>query len=163
MFESLDQEANATQFGLLVGKSQQAISKHVASGLLIKGQSYRQWLRYYCDHLSTHAAGRGGEKQVDLAQAKVEELTVKTELLALQRDEKLKLLCITEDVQNVLSDWASYTSREQSALIDKLILTIENKHNIEVDPELVNDIAFPVIQRIKDYAGKLARSLIAGV
>lgn len=62
MFDELDQKATASGFGRLVGKSQQAISKHVGSGLLISGQTYREWLKRYCDHLSTHAAGRGGEK-----------------------------------------------------------------------------------------------------
>lgn len=91
----------------------------------------------------------------------MEELAVKTELLYLQRDEKLKLLCVTDDVQQVLVDWASYASREQTSMIDKMILSIENKYSIEVEPETVKEIASPVIERIKDYAAKLAGSLIA--
>jgi len=51
-----------TEFGALVGISQQAVSELVQSGVLPAGAPWRTWLLAYCARLREQAAGRmGGE------------------------------------------------------------------------------------------------------
>lgn len=57
---NLDAVATNEGFGQLVGISRQAVAGHRKSGVLM-GQTYREWLLWYTDHLRRGAAGRGNE------------------------------------------------------------------------------------------------------
>lgn len=56
-----------SQFGDLVGISQQAVSELARRQILAEGGNAGDWLRSYCEHLREVAAGRGGEFSVELA------------------------------------------------------------------------------------------------
>lgn len=56
----LDAPCLQSDFGVMVGISQQAVSTHASSGLLKPGAPLREWLLAYCDHLREQAAGRSG-------------------------------------------------------------------------------------------------------
>lgn len=56
-----------SQFGELVGISQQAVSGLVLREILVEGEPLATWLLAYCEHLRTMAAGRGSDNSLVLA------------------------------------------------------------------------------------------------
>lgn len=56
-----------SEFGALVGISQRAVSEMLARGVIAEGENGGAWLRAYCEHLRTIAAGRAAAGDLDLA------------------------------------------------------------------------------------------------
>lgn len=159
----LDLQATASGFARLVGISQQAASKHASDGNLRRDGSYAEWLRDYCDHLRTHAAGRGGEKQADLAAAKTEEAQVKAALGRLTYNEKLGLLVLAEEAAQAITNWAGYANREIRGAVERLRQALEKEHGITIDAATLSDVVEPAIERIGEFAGDAAKGLTEGV
>lgn len=158
-FESFDltQPASQTNFARLLGISQQAVSAQVGKGVLPTGGTYLDWLREYYSHLSSQAAGRGGDSQMDVARATIEEKVTKTALARLQYHEELKRLIDIEEARQLLADWASFANRQFSQAYERLVLDIESQHDIAVSPELREKHAGTATQRIRSYVEKLSR------
>lgn len=55
-----------SEFGALVGISQRAVSEMLARGVIAEGENGGAWLRAYCEHLRTIAAGRAAAGDLDL-------------------------------------------------------------------------------------------------
>ncbi|WP_225548144.1 terminase small subunit [Chromobacterium violaceum] len=66
MVASLDRTGTQSEFGQLVGISQQAVSELMARGILVPGDQLRGWLQAYCSNLREQAAGRATEGGVSL-------------------------------------------------------------------------------------------------
>lgn len=64
----LKQVIDQKGFGGIVGISQPAVSQMIAKGVLSPGGTGRQWIAEYCSHLREVAAGRGANKDIDLAE-----------------------------------------------------------------------------------------------
>ena len=160
--EYLDQPATATEFGRLVGVTQQAISKQVVAGVFENCRTLREWLLAYCDHLREQAAGRGGSLQETLAAARAEEATVKSAVLRLQYQEKLGTLVAVEDARQALERWATFANREMKACIERLVSEVQAAHSIDVSADLVNPLVESTANRVADYAQKLGESIAAG-
>lgn len=158
----LDQVATQSGFADLVGVTQPAIAKLVEKDVLRRGLSFRAWLESYCQNLRDQAAGRGASNQVQLNEAKIEESTVKTALNRLQYYEKIGELISAADCERVLREWASYSNREYSTGVDKLVAQIEAEHKVIVDPIMVKNIVSPTVERIQGFAEKLGDDLVEG-
>ncbi len=158
----LDIGATQQAFADLVGVSQQAISKQVEKGVLRPGQTMRQWLLAYCEHLRDQAAGRGGDDQANLTRARAEEAQMKTANLRLDYNMKLGAVVVAKDAADAIGDWCRFANREYLQGLNNIVLEIQSAHNITVDNELVERIAHPTIERIKGHADKLGRDLVAG-
>jgi len=156
---NLDDRANQTTFGDLVGASQQAISKHVHAGTLLEGDTYRGWLSAYTEKLREEAAGRGGSQQETLSKAKTEESQVKTSLNRLEYNKKIGVLVSSDEAGAALTDWAGYANREYKSGLEKIIQSLEGEHGISIDRAMVNKIAGSTTERIQSYAHKLGASL----
>jgi len=61
---NLESVCSQTEFGALVGVSQQAVSEMLARGVLTAGQSAAEWLLDYCANLREQAAGRGADGEL---------------------------------------------------------------------------------------------------
>lgn len=62
-------------FGGLVGISQQAVSDLVGRAVLRDGDTARTWLKAYCEHLRTMAAGRDPDGELSTERARVARAT----------------------------------------------------------------------------------------
>lgn len=152
---NLDEVASQTGFADILGISQQAVSKQVKKGTLSQGGTYGDWLHEYYDHLADQAAGRGGEGQMDVARATIEEKQTKTALNRLQYHEKLGRLVDIEEARSLLSDWASFTNRQLRQAFERFSLEVESQLDVEVPPELREKYAGAAIERIRGYVQKL--------
>lgn len=90
-----------SEFGALVGVSQQAISDLVARGVLQPGQASGQWLHAYAAHLREQAAGRGADGQ--LAANRAEESRVRREKLELELAEMRREVASVVLIDQVLA------------------------------------------------------------
>jgi len=158
-FMDIDSQVSASAFGRLVNISQQAVSKHVADGHLRKSGTLAEWLFDYCEHLRVQAAGRGGDKQADLAAAKTEEAQVKAALGRLAYNEKLGTLVIAEDAAQAVVNWAAYANREIRGAVERLRQALEKEHGISIDASTLSDVVEPAIERIGEFAGDVAEGL----
>ncbi|MEH6825641.1 MAG: hypothetical protein V7629_17220 [Motiliproteus sp.] len=158
MSKSLDllEPAKQAVFARLVGVSQPAINKQIEKGVLIRGGSYQEWLNSYIEQLRSQAAGRGGDKQANLTQARIEESEVKTALGRIQYHEKLGSLVILEEARAFLMDWAAYANREFRQANERLVLDIKSMLDVDVPDELRDKHVGAAIERVKSYALKLA-------
>ena len=154
----LEAPANQTRFARLVGASQPSISKHVEKGRLPRDGSYKVWLIAYSEHLRDEAAGRGGSLSDELSAARIEESRVKSANGRLDYLAKIAELIPREFSAKVLKDWASYANREFASAISTLVAEVQAEYDVDIDSELVNKIAGPTTERIRDHAGKLAKS-----
>ena len=160
--EGLQAVASQTIFARLVGVSQQTISKQIEKGILSKEGTYRDWLLSYTDHLREQAAGRGGDNQLDIARATIEEKAVKTALGRITYHEKLGTLVDKEETQTFLSDWAGYSNKQFLQAFERLILDIQSQFDVTVPPELREKHAGSAIERVRGYALKLGEDSHSG-
>lgn len=64
---NLSETMTQSEFGQLVGVSQQAVSDLLKRDVLLPAQPASVWLHAYCSHLREHAAGRAASGDLDLA------------------------------------------------------------------------------------------------
>ena len=154
----LNEKANQTRFARLVGASQPSISKHLEKKRLPRDGTYQDWLLAYGQHLRDEAAGRGGSLTDELAAARIDESRIKSANGRVDYLAKIEVLIPRDFCATVLKDWAGYANREFATAFSSLVSDVQAEHDIDIDDELVNKIAGPTTERIKDYAGKLAES-----
>ncbi|MDE1715734.1 terminase small subunit [Chromobacterium amazonense] len=68
MVDALSRVGTQSEFGQLVGISQQAVSELVSRGVLAQGGTLIAWLQSYCANLREQAAGRASNGELDLVQ-----------------------------------------------------------------------------------------------
>lgn len=153
---NLSEQAKQTVFAQLVGVSQPAINKQIEKGVLIRGGSYQDWLNSYIEQLRDQAAGRGGDKQANLTQARIEESEMKTATMRIQYHEKLGTLVVLAEAQALLVNWAAYANREFRQANNRLVLDIKSMLGVDVPDELRDKHVGAAIERVKAYGLKLA-------
>ena len=157
-FPCLDKKASQSAFARLVGVSQPAIKGHVGK-VLRQGESLEQWVKTYCEHLRTEAAGRGGDDQASLTRSRIHSENVKAANGLLDYQAKLGNLVQASAAEEVLVEWADYTAREIDSCVEALVHEIESKHDISIDEETVNNLVGAAIGRIGGYAAKLGQRI----
>jgi len=162
-FECLDEKANQSSFGRLVGIRQPSVKDFIDKGVLIPGQTLKEWLLQYSQRMRDQAAGRGGNDQVNLTRARSDEAVMKTAKMRLEYSREIGVLIYTKDAADAINDWCRFGNREWSQGTHRLVSEIQNKHGIEVDNELVESIVGPTTERIKDHAGELGRGLVSRI
>ncbi len=63
----LNYHPTQTEFAVIVGISQPAVSGLLARGIIREGGTVGEWVEQYCDHLREQAAGRAASGDLDLA------------------------------------------------------------------------------------------------
>ena len=158
----LDQTPSQAGLARSIGLSEAAVSKMASKKMFPKGGTFGDWLHAYCSHLREQAAGRAGDKQVNLTARRAEESEMKTNLLRLEYQQKLGVLIPSEMAEEVLRDWAGFANREYGICTENIVAAIESEHGIPVDREKVSKYAGSTIERIRDHAAELGRHLGAG-
>lgn len=158
---SVNLSATATQSGFaeLVGTSKQAVQKHAAKIGLKKGGTYADWLRIYCEHLRTEAAGRGGESMQDLTRQRILESEQKTLAMMLDNQEKLGALVSVEDVSAVFDEFSGSVPTAINSAGESIQAAIESKHSITLDDEIVHGPLRATADRIAVAARKLSEDI----
>ncbi|MBM7424966.1 hypothetical protein [Spongiibacter marinus] len=149
----LDAQAKQADFAELVGATQQAVGKHVASGLLERGASYRVWLATYCEKLRTEASGRvqsNARERRDLAQAAESEAKAAMTMRQLWREDELIL--DLETVRQVMSEWSTIGKNEFLGAVDSIITAIESEHGITVDRDTLQRDVETALRAIGSYS-----------
>ena len=134
MIKNIDSKATQKGFGELVGVSQQAISKHVDTGLLKKNQNYRTWLISYCEKLRDEASGRGNDAQGELTRARTRDANASSELKYITIKEKAGELVPTSEIEPLLTAMFTAARTELLSLPDKLSNELKALYDVEVDP-----------------------------
>jgi len=156
----LEQAPSQAGFAATVGLSQPAVSRIVRKGIVPAGGTFGEWLQAYCSHLREQAAGRAGDKQVNLTARRAEESEMKTNLLRLEYQQKLGVLILAEMAEDVLRDWAGFANREYGISTENIVAAIESEHGIAIDREQVAKIAGATIERVRTHAEAIGRRLL---
>lgn len=80
----LDSPMTQAEFGSLIDMSQQAVSDLVRRGILPDGAPACEWLVAYCTHLRGIAAGRGGDKALELTAERARLASEQADRIAMQ-------------------------------------------------------------------------------
>lgn len=89
---NLDGKLTQSEFGDLIGISQQAVSNLIGRGVLDQNQSGAAMLRAYCAHIREVAAGRDNGGQLNLTQERAKLARASTVRVSLQNGERQKRL-----------------------------------------------------------------------
>src|SRR5690606_21772953 len=122
-----------SQFAKIVGVSQPLVFKLLDRGTLQPGDTMGEWLLAYCASLREVAAGRGGDEQVAMAEARARQARFDADLRELEFFEKIGALVQVEDIEPLLSGWAATGRAELLHAVDTIIAGIESRYGIEID------------------------------
>lgn len=148
----LDAKANQTQIGLVIGKSQQAVSKLAAKAGLKSDSTNGEMLRGIFERLTDEAAGRGGEYQQLLTIARIRAENGKADLAELSIKEKAGELVLATEVEPIMLRMVTAARQELLTLPGKIASDMKMLHGIDIDESLVTE-------RIHDSLKHLATSL----
>tara|TARA_R100001143_G_scaffold31127_1_gene30198 strand:- start:22371 stop:22868 length:498 start_codon:yes stop_codon:yes gene_type:complete len=155
----LQGKASQTLFAQLVGVSQQVIALKVKDGILPRDGTYAEWLALYCDRLRNEAAGRAGEAQNRLTEARIAEAQESTAEKKQRRLKDAKQLLQRADVEVLILELPRIT-RQQIMTTGELIQeALEAKHGLELTDDDIQEPLRSALGRIADHAGKLAESI----
>lgn len=162
MSDLLKSKATQATFAELVGVSRQAIQKQASRLGLKTGGTHAEWLRIYCEHLRTEAAGRGGDAMGDLTRQRISESEQKT--LAMQLDNLVKLgeLVSVEDMRRVFDEFSALVPATYNGAAETILESIESRHSITLDDELVHAPIRTAGERLAGAARKLGERLREG-
>lgn len=152
----IDKPVSQGRFGTLIGITQQAVAKHVASGVLRDGATLGEWIRSYCEKLRAEASGRASDDSLALTRAKTREALSKAQLSELNYHRELEQLVPAEAVEPMLQSWAVSGRAEVTRAIESVIAAIESKHKIEIERELYEKPLRAALDAIASYPKELA-------
>lgn len=158
----LDQPVSQSQFGALVGVSQQAISSMVQKGVLSPDGTLSEWLLAYCARLRTESAGRGLETQEELNRARIREATINANLKDLDYWERINALVAVDDVQRLLDGWAARAASDVQHAFEQLADAIKSKYGVTLEDGDIDGIAAPAFRAIQSYPKNLIDDFDAG-
>jgi hypothetical protein len=149
LFDQLDNPATQSGFGVLVGISQQAVSKLVTKGVIPKAGSYREWLLAYTDALRTTASGR--EEEARLTSARIREADASAALKELNFHKQAETLVEVSAIEPLLISWAARALSAVQAAEAKIIEGLESKHGLSIDVDLISGPLRSALKTIADH------------
>lgn len=159
MSDVLKEKANQASFAELVGVSKQAIQKVAGRIGLRKGGTHAEWLRIYCEHLRTEAAGRGGESAQDLTKQRILESKEKTLSMSLDNLEKLGHLVSVEEMSSVFDELGAAVPVAFNGAAESILSSIESKYSINLDDDLVHGPLRAAVERLAGATRKLSEGV----
>jgi transcriptional regulator with XRE-family HTH domain len=145
----LDIEATQSGFGILVGISQQAVSKLVFKGVIPKAGTYREWLQAYTSSLRTTASGR--EEEASLTASRIREADASAALKELNFHKQAENLVEVAALEPLLASWAARGRSAVQAAEAKIIEGLESKYGLELDEQLVMEPLRSALKTIANY------------
>lgn len=152
--------AKQNQFALLIGVSEASVSGYIKRGILQKNGTYQEWLLTYCKRQRLQASNQGGEKQTDLAQARINDLEVKAKLNTLKYYREINELVPLEMASNTISEWAVFANQEYQQGIKKITLELESKYSLSIDEKFIEESINSILKRVRRFAQSKADSLM---
>ncbi|MBS3996605.1 MAG: hypothetical protein KGZ67_04610 [Hydrogenophaga sp.] len=76
-----------SEFADWIGVTQQAVSDMVGRGVLHPGQSLKEWMRAYCNHMRGVAAGRGSDAELARERAELTRINSQRARLKLEMEQ----------------------------------------------------------------------------
>ncbi len=131
-----DSKASQTGFAVMVGVSQQAISKLQAKGVLPENGTYGDWHIAYLDRLRSEASGR--EQDQRLSDVRIRETEMSANLKELEYLKQLGKIIFVDDLSPLLTAFFSSVQFNVMAAQERIIEAIESKHSITVDDDDIN-------------------------
>lgn len=151
MFD-LDNKATQAEFAELVGASQPAIHKHVISGTLKPGATFRQWLQAYTVKLRDEAAGRVvTDQRAELDRAKTREALANAQSKELALYREYQLILEKSQVMEAMSAWIALAKSEYTNSIEKILAMLESRHNITIERTDIDGITDAAMRTIGDF------------
>ena len=146
-------------FASIVGVTQQAISLKVQEGLLPRDGTYAEWLVLYCERLRKEAAGRSGEAQDRLTEARIEEsrensAEKKQRRLAAARD-----LLQRADVETLVIGLATAVRQSVTGAGDEIQQKLASKYSIELEDDDIKEPLRSALRHVADRTDELVQSL----
>lgn len=146
-----NEQPTLSEFAEAVGLSVSSAHRHRQSGLLADGATLAEWVRAYCAHLREVASGRGGDDQGELTRQRARQAAADADLKQLQLRERRREVVDVSDLKASLIAWIVGI---RTAVLDgtaKLVAEIERRHNVQVDPLLVDDSTTATLDAVADY------------
>jgi len=140
-----------SEFGVLVGISQQAVSAHIASGVLTAGATLIEWLRDYCYQLRREAAKHNTGDGSDLTRERVLTERVDRELKLMALHEKARHLVPADEVKPAMQAIVSRAKAELSAMTDKICMDIQALYGIDLNDDLVHKHVEEALKHLAEY------------
>jgi len=109
----------------------------------------------YIKHLREGAAGRGGNDQANLTQARTREAVASAHLKELQIAEKAGTLIPAEEIEPGLSALVVALRTELLTLPDKLTMAIKTLHDVDIDSALIEE---PIHDALQHFANGTSSS-----
>lgn len=134
---NIEDQASQTGFAALLNISQQTISKQYKKGVLKIGGTYREWLIEYTEHLRKEAAGRGGDSQQILTNARIEETLENTAAKRQARLRDAKTLLDKEDTVLLITEGVGQLRSHVMTAGDEIIDEIISRYKIELEDDIV--------------------------
>lgn len=143
MILDLDAPLNKSHIALAIGKSQQAVSKLALKIDDVSIRNNGQLLESIFSRLTEEAAGRGGDAQDVLVQARIRDLNASAEVKELTAKEKSGELVNVVEIEPQLVAMVTAVRQELLMMPDKMASNIKALHGIDVDilliQEMIND------------------------
>jgi len=148
----LDDKAKQTEFASLVGASQPAIHKHLDNGTLVRGGTYRQWLRAYCEKLRDEASGRtASDQRLKLDEARTREASANARMKELMLFKEEQLILDKAQVREAIDGWIALAKSEYTNSIEKILAMLESQHGITIDRESIDGTTAAAMRVIADF------------
>lgn len=116
----LSGKVTQSEFGGVVGISQQAVSDLMGRGVLTDGANGWQLLREYCGHLREVAAGRYAEGELDLAGERARLAKEQADRIAMQNAERRGELAPVAVLETVLANTGTKVGRILDTIVPQI-------------------------------------------
>lgn len=100
-----------SEFAMLIGVSDAAVSMYVSRGVLAEGKTLGEWLQAYCSHLRGIAAGRGGDDGLELTTERAALARAQRQGIEMKNAERRRELAPTRMLEQILSGAATRIAR----------------------------------------------------
>ncbi len=160
--EALDREGKQSELAAILGVSAPTVSRYFSDGMVNRGQTLLKWIQTIAADQRDKAAGRDGDDNVKLAQARTREALAKAEAQELANLRELGILCITEDAENLLTEWALEVQRIVMGALDRASEHIESKFGVTLEPADLEQFGRNALESAGHRAEQLAESLGEG-
>lgn len=143
----------ATQYeiGEHLGITQQQVSDLQRRNVLEKGCTIDKARKDYLEHLRSVAAGRGGDAQFRLTEQRARQAEADAQLKELQYWREVGALVAVDELEPLLSGWATSARAEVENAVDRAITGIESEHGIKVDRAKVEELMGSAFNAIADF------------
>lgn len=148
----LNELANQTAFGQLVGASQQSISQHVKNGVLSDSSTHAEWLKEYCEHLRGIAAGRP-ENSDDIKAVTIREKTANAVHKETVTKQLLGTLVDEEEFYQKMVPLFNHMRNQLDPVGSRVATALSAQLGVTVDKRLIDTEIRSALSEIGKYVG----------